>query len=127
MVIACIISLLQRSSRNWWMMKYKKQTNKKNTFLFFFFFPFKPGNSFIQLNASSYMVKKVPQDIHLSFLSFYQTEASFHKEKQTFKKQTSITDLLENNYLFVNLLELGRNRKKESFQILQLRTVLDIY
>lgn len=73
------------------------------------------------------MVKKVPQDIHLSFLSFYQTEASFHKEKQTFKKQTSITDLLENNYLFVNLLELGRNRKKESFQILQLRTVLDIY
>lgn len=107
------------------MMKYKKQTKKKHHFPFFFFL--KPGNSFIQLNASSYMVKKVPQDIHLSFLSFYQTEASFHKEKQIFKKQTSITDLLENNYLFVNLLELGRNRKKESFQILQLRTVLDKY
>lgn len=102
----------------------KNKTKQKNTFLFFFF---KPGNSFIELNASSYMVKKVPQDIHLSFLSFYQTEASFHKEKQIFKKQTSITDLLGNNYLFVNLLELGRNRKKESFQILQIRTVLDKY
>ena len=63
------------------------------------------------------MVKKVPQDIRLTFPSSYQIKVSFHKEKQIFKKQTSVTDLGKNNSLSINFLELEKNRNKGSFFI----------
>lgn len=48
----------------------------------------------------------------LTFPSSYQIKVSFHKEKQIFKKQTSVTGLGKNNSLSINILELGKNRNK---------------